>query len=182
MSSRRAALALLPLFLPAAAPACPNDRLLERVRGAARVQIEQLQGDTTRLETTLAHVPGRTLGYEVEGMFRITGALAGLVQAAIGRNDSYACRPDVPKATFEMESGLPIGFLFGTGTQAVAVVLHLPEGVVEMQTEGGDRSSGTLSQAGQRRWDEAVRRLAGASRATPAQFYAQMRPFGTGAR
>ncbi len=183
MTASRAAFAAMLLLLGAPrALACPNDRVLERVRSASRTQVEQLGGDATRVETTLAHVPGRTLGYEVQGILRIKNSIADAVEAAIGRNDSYACKSDAPRATFAIDPPVQIGFLFGTGLNTVAVVLHLPEGVVEMQIEGGERSSGTLSQAGQRRWEEAVRLLSDAGNSTPGEFYVQMRPPGTPAR
>ena len=178
MTAARALPAALLLMAMAAtgALACPNDRLLERIRGASRAQVEQLAGDATRVETDLAPVPGRTLGYEVQGIFRIKNSIADAVEAAIGRNDSYACKSDAPRATFAVDPPVQIGFLFGTGVNAVAVVLHLPEGLVEMQVEGGERSNGTLSQAGQRRWELAVRLLAEADRSTAEEFYVQMRP------
>jgi len=179
--AKRGLAAACVLLLAASAPAraCPNDRLLEHVRAASRAQVEQLDGEATRADTPLAHVPGRTLGYQVEGILRLSDAVTDAVTTALGKNDSYACRPETPKATFEMAPGVRVGFLFGTGAHAVAAVLRLPEGVVEMQVEGGERSSGTLSQAGQRRWDQAVRLLARASHGTPDDFYAQMRPVET---
>jgi hypothetical protein len=154
----------------------PPEALLQGVRSAGRIQVEELGSDATRLETPLAHVPGRTLGYEVQGVFRVSVAVADALQRAFGRRDSYACGPEAPLATFQTPGWLQIGFLFGSGGGAVAAVLHLPEGEVELQREGDARTSAPLSRVGQRRWEEALRLLERETGASPEEFYRQMLP------
>jgi hypothetical protein len=157
--------------------ACPPpDLLLQGVKSASRIQVEQLGSDATRVDTPLAHVPGRTLGYEVQGVFRVSGAVADALERAFGRHDSYACGADAPHATFHTPGQLQIGFLFASPASAVAVVLHLPEGIVELQLDGGVHASAPLSPAGQRRWEEALASLARTTRTSPAEFYEQMLP------
>lgn len=167
-------------FLLAAAgarAACPPPGLLlQGVQSASRVQVEQLGSNATRVDTPLAHVPGRTLGYEVQGVFRVSGAAADALQRAFGRHDSYACGADAPRAAFHTPGELQIGFLFASSASAVAVVLHLPEGRVELQLEGGVHASAPLSPAGQRRWEEALASLARTTRTSPTEFYEQMLP------
>ncbi len=156
--------------------ACPPpELLLQGVRSASRIQVEQLAGDDTRLDTPLAHVPGRTLGYEVQGLFRVGGPVAEALQRAFGRRDSYACG-DAPRASVRTPGALAVGMLFASGRTAVAVVLHLPGGQVELQLEGGAHTTAPLSQAGQRRWEEALILLARETRTSPAEFYEQMLP------
>ena len=82
----------------------------------------------------------------------------------------------MPVATFQTPGSLQIGFLFGSGAGAVAAVLHLPEGEIELQREGEPRASAPLSQVGQRRWEEALRLLERETRASPEEFYRQMLP------
>lgn len=178
MIRARAALAVALLLGAAPAPgACPPPvMLLHGVRAASRVQVEQLGATATRADTPLAHVPGRTLGYEVEGVFWVTGPAADALERAFGRNDSYACGPDAPRATFHPPGALQIGLLFTSHGSPVVAVLHLPEGTVELQIEGGERVSAPLSQAGQRRWEEALLLLARDTRASPDEFYEQMLP------
>lgn len=162
---------------PRAYATCPPpESLLQPVRAAARIQVEELGADATRLETPLAHVPGRTLGYEVQGVFRVSAGVADALQRAFGRSDSYACGPAAPLATFKTPGWLQIGFLFGSGGGAVAAVLHLPEGEVELQREGEARTRAPLSQVGQRRWEEALRLLERETGASPEEFYRQMLP------
>ena len=158
---------------PAACP--PSELLLQGVRSATRIQVEQLAGDDTRVDTPLAHVPGRTLGYEVQGLFRVSGPVADALQRAFGRRDSYACG-DTPRATLVTPGRLAIGMLFASGRTAVAVVLHLPEGQVEIQLEGGVHTIAPLSRAGQRRWEEALLLLSRETRTSPEEFYQQMMP------
>jgi hypothetical protein len=79
-------------------------------------------------------------------------------------------------ASFSTPAGLPIGLWFGTGPQAVAIVLHLPKGQVELQSEGGARVRVPLSRAGQRRWELALAVLARETRTGPEEFYRQMTP------
>ena len=159
--------------------ACPPpDLLLDLVRASTRVQVEQLGSDDKRIETPFAHVPGRTLGYEVEGIFRVTGAVANALRDAIGRHDSYACVAETPAAAFETPQGLPIGLLFAGHRGAVAVVLHLPEGAVELQLEGSAHTTAPLSRAGQRRWELALALLARETRTSLEEFYDQMLPPG----
>lgn len=177
--SRARALTCMALLLIAgrARAACPPpDLLLQGVRSASRVQVEQLGGDATRVDTPLAHVPGRTLGYEVQGVFRVSGAVADALQRAFGRHDSYACGADEPRATFHTPGALQVGLLFASQASAVAVVLHLPDGRVELQLEGGVHTSAPLSKAGQRRWEEALAQLARDTRTSPDEFYEQMLP------
>ena len=177
--SRLRALLLAAVLLSAARvqAACPPpDVLLQGVNAASRIQVEQLGADATRVDTPFAHVPGRTLGYEVQGVFRVTGAVAAALQKAFGRHDSYACGPDAPRATFQTPGALQIGLLFASHGSAVAVVLHLPDGRVELQLEGGVHTSAPLSQAGQRRWEEALELLARETRTSPEEFYEQMLP------
>ena len=139
--------------------ACPPpDLMLQGVKSASRIQVEQLGSDDSRVDTPLAHVPGRTLGYEVQGVFQVSGAVADALQRAFGRHDSYACDPDAPRATFRTPGALQIGLLFASHGSAIAAVLHLPEGRVELQLEGGVHTSASLSPAGQRRWEEALLR------------------------
>ncbi len=184
MSPRRAlacaaAAALLTGAIENARAACPPpDALLEVVRASTRVQLEQLGSDDTRIETPFAHVPGRTLGYEVQGLFRVTGAVANALRDALGRRDSYACVPDAPAARFETPDGLPIGLLFAGNRGAVAVVLHLPEGAVELQLEGSAHTTAPMSKAGQRRWELALALLSRETRTSPSEFYEQMLPPG----
>jgi hypothetical protein len=154
----------------------PPDVLLQGVNAATRIQVEQLGADATRVDTPLAHVPGRTLGYEVQGVFRVSGAAASALQKAFGKHDSYACGPDAARATFQTPGALQIGLLFASHGSAVAVVLHLPDGRVEIQLEGGVHTSAPLSQAGQRRWEEALQLLARETRTSPQEFYEQMLP------
>ncbi len=162
---------------PRAHATCPPpESLLQAVRSAGRIQVEELGSDATRLETSLAHVPGRTLGYEVQGVFRVSAPVADALERAFGRRDSYACGPEAPLATFQTPGWLQIGFLFGSGGGAVAAVLHLPEGEVELQREGDPRTSAPLSQVGQRRWEEALRLLERETGASPEEFYRQMLP------
>lgn len=168
----------LAIAMPALAADCPPpEPLLVGVRGASRVQLEQLGADAQRLETPLAHVPGRTLGYEVHGVFRVSAAVASALREAFSRRDSYACTPEVPAASFAVPAELPIGLWFGTGARAVAVVLHLPEGEVELQSEGAARVRVPLSLAGQRRWEAALAALARETHTPPEEFYRQMTPF-----
>lgn len=178
MNRTRAALAALLLGLSAVAHAsCPPSEILQQgVRSASRIQIEQLGAETLRIETPFAHVPGRTLGYEVLGVFRVSGAASAALQRAFGRNDSYACDPAIPRATFHTPGPLAVGLLFASHGRAVGVVLHLPEGQVEIQLEGGVHTIAPLSQAGQRRWEEALLLLARETRTSPADFYEQMLP------
>lgn len=159
-----------------AADCPPAEALLVAARGAARVQIEQLGADELRIDTPLAHVPGRSLGYEVHGRFRVTGAVASALREAFGRRDSYACAPDAARASFETPVALPLGLHFGEGIAAVTVVLHLPEGVVELQAEGVPRVRVPLSRTGQQRWETALTALARQSRTTMDEFYRQMAP------
>lgn len=185
MTRARVALALtLMLVASRAHAACPPHELLLRgVRFATRVQIEQLGSDASRIETPHAHLPGRTLGYEVEGVFRVSRPVAEALQRAFGRADSYGCEPEAPRTTFRTPGPLAVGLLFASRASAVAVVLHLPEGRVEIQLEGGVHASAPLSQAGQRRWEEALSLLARETHASPEEFYEQMRPAGeAGAR
>lgn len=163
---------------PAGAACPPPEALLGAVRAATRIQLEQLGSDETRMETPLAHAPGRTLGYEVHGVFRVNGPTAEALRAALGRRDSYACSPEIPPSEFATPEGLPIGLLFSGSQGAVAVVLHLPEGRVELQLEGGVRTSAPLSRAGQRRWELALTLLARVTRTSPEEFYEQMLPPG----
>jgi hypothetical protein len=142
------------------------------------VQIEQLGGDDMRIETPLAHVPGRTLGYEVLGRYRVSNAVASTFRDAFGRRDSYACAPGASRASFATPDAVPIGVHFGEGAQAVTVVLHLPEGVAEIQVEGLPRVSAPLSRAGQLRWELAITMLTRASHTTPEELYRQMTPPG----
>jgi hypothetical protein len=168
--------AVLLLAAAGARAACPPpELLLQGVRSASRIQVEQLGSDATRVDTPLAHVPGRTLGYEVQGVFRVSGAVADALERAFGRHDSYACG-DAPRATIHTPGELQIGFLFASSGSAVAVVLHLPEGMVELQLEGGVHASAPLSPAGQRRWEEALASLARTTRTSPTEFYEQMVP------
>ena len=168
--------ALLAALVPAASAACPPPELmLAGIQSASRIQVEQLGSDATRIETPLAHVPGRTLGYEVHGLFRVSGPVAAALQRAFGRRDSYACG-DAPRATIETPGPLAIGLLFASGRQAVAVVVHLPEGMIELQLEGGVHTLAPLSQAGQRRWQEVLLLLARETRTSPEEFYEQMLP------
>lgn len=168
--------AALLLAAAGAHAACPPpELLLEGVKSASRIQVEQLGSDATRVDTPLAHVPGRTLGYEVQGVFRVSGAVADALERAFGRHDSYACG-DAPRATIHTPGELQIGFLFASPRSAVAVVLHLPEGMVELQLEGGVHASAPLSPAGQRRWEEALASLARTTRTSPTEFYEQMLP------
>ncbi len=176
-------LAFAAALLAAAAPAralaaeCPPPApLLVAVRGATRVQLEQLGSDAQRVETPLAHVPGRTLGYEVHGVFRVSAPVATALRDAFSRRDSYACTPDLPAASFATPAGLPIGLWFGAGPQAVAAVLHLPEGEIELQREGEARVRVPLSRTGQHRWELALDLLARETRTPPAEFYRQMTP------
>ena len=168
--------ALLALAARATAACPPQDLLLQGVRAATRIQVEQLGPEATRVATPLAHVPGRTLGYEVQGVFRVSGAIAVALQRAFGRRDSYVCDPDAPQAAFQTPGALQIGLLFASRGAVVAAVLHLPEGEVELQLEGGVHTTAALSPLGQRRWDEALVLLAGQTRTSPADFYEQMLP------
>lgn len=172
------AVAALAAFAPLAALAapCPPETFLVAARGAARVQLEQLGPDESRLATDLAHVPGRTLGYEVVGVMRVAGQVASALRDAFGRRDSYACTPETPMAFFDLDASLPIGIHFGTGAQAVTVVLHLPDAAVEIQAEGGARVLAPLSRLGQRRWELALAALARETGTSAEQFYAQMAP------
>lgn len=168
--------AMLAALVPVANAACPPPELmLAGIQSANRVQVEQLGSDATRIETPLAHVPGRTLGYEVHGLFRVSGPVAAAVQRTFGRRDSYACGA-APRATIETPGPLAIGLLFASGRAAIAVVLHLPEGMVELQLEGGVHTTAPLSQVGQRRWQEVLLLLARETRTSPEEFYEQMRP------
>jgi hypothetical protein len=178
MMRRAAAAALLTLLAAATGHAAcpPPELLLQGVRTATRIQVEQLGGDGTRVSTPLAHMPGRTLGYEVIGVFRVSGVAAEALQRAFGRRDSYACATAAPRATFETPGALAVGLLFASRGSAVAVALHLPEGVVEIQLAGGVHASAPLSQAGQRRWEEALRLLARETGTSPLEFYEQMLP------
>jgi hypothetical protein len=170
------ALAAAAASSPAPAADCPPpEALLIAVRGATRVQLEQLGSDAQRVETSLAHVPGRTLGYEVQGVFRASAPVANALRDAFSRHDSYACTKDLV-SSFQAPAGLPIGLWFGSGPQAVAVVLHLPEGEVELQREGEARVRVPLSRAGQRRWELALLTLARETRTSPEEFYRQMTP------
>lgn len=171
-----AACVLLAAAARAAATCPPPELLLQGVRSASRVQMEQLGAEATRLVTPLAHVPGRTLGYEVQGVFRVSGRVADALERAFARHDSYACDADTPPAEFQTPESLQIGLLFASSRMAVAAVLHLPEGVVEMQLEGGVHSSAPLSKAGQRRWEHALELLALQTRTSPDEFYEQMLP------
>jgi hypothetical protein len=174
---RAVACAAVLLAAAGARAACPPpDPLLQGVKSASRIQLEQLGADATRVDTPLAHVPGRTLGYEVQGVFRVSGAVADALQRAFGRHDSYACGADDPRATFHTPGALQIGLLFASHASAVAVVLHLPEGRVEIQLEGGVHTSAALSPAGQRRWEEALLLLARGTGTSPEEFYEQMLP------
>ena len=169
--------AALLLVCPRAQAACPPpDLLLQGVSSASRIQVEQLGADATRLDSPLAHVPGRTLGYEVEGVFRVSGAAAATLQRAFGRPDSYACGRDASRATFSTPGALQIGLLFASHGSAVTVVMHLPEGLVELRLEGGAHTSAPLSQAGQRRWEAALTLLSRETRTSPDEFYEQMLP------
>lgn len=168
--------ALLVELAPTAGAACPPAQaLLTGVQSASRIQVEQLGSESTRIETPFAHVPGRTLGYEVEGLFRVSSPVAAALQRAFGRADSYACG-DAPRATLQAAGSLAIGLWFATARSGVVVVLHLPEGNVELQLEGGVHAVAPLSQAGQRRWEEALRLLTLETRTHPEEFYEQMRP------
>jgi hypothetical protein len=168
--------ALLLAATHARAACPPPDVLLQGVRSATRIQVEQLGSDASRVDTPLAHVPGRTLGYEVQGVFRVSGAVADALQRTFGRHDSYACGAEQPRATFHTPGALQIGFLFASQASAVAVVLHLPEGRVEVQLEGGVHTSAPLSRAGQRHWEEALAQLAHETHTSPDDFYEQMLP------
>ncbi len=176
--SRALALLLAGLALPAAARAgCPpGEPLLAAVRAAERVQFEQLGGDETRVETPLAHVPGRTLGHEVYGIFRASAAVAALLREAFARRDSYACTEKAPRASFRAPEGLPIGLYFSGPRGAVALVLRLPEGEVEIQREGDPLTRVPLSRSGQNRWEAALALLARETRTGPQEFYEQMLP------
>lgn len=168
--------ALLAALVPAANAAClPPEMILVGIQTANRIQVEQLGSDATRIETPLAHVPGRTLGYEVQGLFRVNGPVAAALQRTFGRRDSYACG-DAPPATFETPGSLAIGLLFASGRAAIAAVLHLPEGMVELQLEGGVHTLAPLSQAGQRRWQEVLLLFARETHTSPEEFYEQMLP------
>jgi hypothetical protein len=177
---RALATAAVLLALLGAAPtraACPPpELLLQSVRTATRIQIEQLGAEGLRVDTPLAHVPGRTLGYEVIGVFRVSGLAAEALQRAFGRRDSYACTPTAPRATFETPGALAVGLLFASRGGAVAVALHLPEGVVEVQLAGGVHTRAPLSQTGQRRWEEALQLLARETGTSAQEFYEQMLP------
>ena len=176
--ARTAALLLGAAALAGSARAAcpPPEPLLAAVRSSTRAQIEQLGGDETRIESRAAHAPGRTLGYEVHGLFRVTGAAAEALRQAFGRRDSYACSSETPASDFKTPPGLPIGLLFNGSRGAVAVVLHLPEGEVELQLEGSVHTSAPLSRAGQRRWEQALTLLARETRTSPREFYEQMLP------
>jgi hypothetical protein len=176
---RAGALLLAGLALPSgpARAACPPpEPLLGAARAAARVQFEQLGGDDTRVETPLAHVPGRTLGHEVHGIFRASPVVAAALREAFGRRDSYACPGGAPAAMFQAPEGLPIGLYFTGPRGALAVVLRLPEGEVQLRVEGDSLVRVPLSRAGQRRWEEALRLLSLETRTSPAEFYEQMQP------
>ncbi len=169
---------VLAMASPAEVACPPPEALLGAVRAATRIQLEQLGPDETRIDTPLAHVPGRTLGYEVHGVFRVSGPTAEALRAAFGRRDSYACASEIAPSEFVTPEGLPIGLLFAGSQGAAAVVLHLPEGHVEIQLEGGVHTSAPLSRLGQRRWELALRLLARETRTSPDQFYEQMLPPG----
>jgi hypothetical protein len=157
--------------------ACPPpEPLLVAMRSAERIQFEQLGGDETRVETPLAHVPGRTLGHEVHGVFRASAAVAAALREAFGRRDSYACPGGAPAAAFRGPEGLPIGLFFTGPRGGVAVVLRLPAGEVQMQAEGDTLVRVPLSRSGQRRWEAALRQFAQETRTSPEEFYQQMLP------
>jgi hypothetical protein len=172
----RCCIVLLLAAAPAHAACPPPDVLLQGVNAATRIQMEQLGAEATRVDTPLAHVPGRTLGYEVQGVFRVSGAVADALQRAFGRHDSYACGADQPRAAFRAPGALQIGLLFASHAGAVSVVLHLPEGRAEFQPEGGARTSAPLSRAGQRRWEEALALLSRQTHSSADEFYEQMLP------
>ena len=163
---------------PALAACPPPEAMLVALRAAARIQFEQLGGDDTRIETPLAHVPGRTLGHEVHGVFRASPAVASALRDAFGRHDSYACAAATPAAVFRTPEGLPIGLYFTGPRGAVALVLRLPEGEAQLQVEGDTLVRVPLSRAGQRRWELALRLLAQETRTSPEEFYEQMLPLG----
>jgi len=161
---------------PAAAACPPPDLVLSLVRSATRVQMEQLGGDGTRADTVRAHVPGRTLGYEVHGLFVLSPDVAAAMREAFGRRDSWACAEDAPGAAFETPEGLRVGLLFSGPSGAVAAVVRLPEGELEMQRVGGARTRVPLSRTGQRRWERALDLLARQTHADRDEFYRQMLP------
>src|SRR5262245_57216628 len=161
---------------PALAGCPPPEPMLAAIRAATRVQFEQLGGDETRIETPLAHVPGRTLGHEVHGVFRVSPAVSSALRDAFSRLDSYACPGGARRGEFPAPEGLPIGIYFVGSRGSVAAVFRLPEGEVELQVEGGEILRLPLSRAGQGRWEQALRALAKETRASPAEFYEQMLP------
>ena len=168
-------LALVALVaLPARAACPPPELLLGGVRNANRVQVEQLGSDATRIDTPLAHAPGRTLGYEVHGLFRVSGEVALAFQRTFGTRDSYECSG--AREPFEVPAPLALGFQFASRRSTMAVVLHLPECAVELQLEGGVHARVYLSATGRRRWQEAIRLLARETRTSPEEFYEQMQP------
>ena len=161
---------------PALAACPPPEPMLGAIRAATRIQFEQLGGDATRIETPLAHVPGRTLGHEVYGVFRVSPAVSSALRDAFSRLDSYACPGGAKRGEFPAPAGLPIGIYFVGSRGSVAAVLRLPEGEVELQVEGGEILRVPLSRAGQGRWEQALRSLAKETNTSPAEFYEQMLP------
>ena len=171
-----AALVLVALSVAEARPACPPpDLLLEGVRTAHRAQIEQLGSEATRIESPFAHVPGRTLGYEVQGFYRLSAPVVDALGTAFGRRDSYDCGA-VPDSSLVTPGPLAVGMMFSSGRGAIVVVLHLPEGRVDLQLEGGTLATAPLSAAGKRRWNAALALLTGETHSDPREFYRQMLP------
>ncbi|MEQ1831705.1 MAG: hypothetical protein ABL977_01535, partial [Candidatus Eisenbacteria bacterium] len=87
---------------------------------------------------------------------------------------SYQCHE--AQEPFEVSTPLALGFQFASRRSAVAAVLHLPEGAVELQLEGGLHVRAFLSAAGRRRWQQAVQLLARQTHTSPDEFYEQMQP------